>query len=159
MSLLPYSGFEVLAGPADQLTIAAHPEWGPAYLGIAAFLLAVFLFFRARSLPTDSGSRLFAPVLLFAAAVISWAAVAHGQAVLDRATNTVTVHRVTSFFLVKNLEVPLSNLQHAEVRSSGSTEQFCLVLRDGNCVALKGYVNDSGQHQAAAAVNNFLGVR
>ena len=154
-SLFGSSGIEVVTATPEQVVLVAHHDRIAALIFVLALSIAVFLFFRARSHGTSSA---FAVIFLVAGIAFGSGAIEHAKASLDRASNRVTVQRTTSFLRQRNSDFALTELDHAEVRSNGTTMQFCLVLQNGGCIALKGYVNDDGQYEAAAAVNQFLGV-
>jgi hypothetical protein len=92
--------------------------------------------------------------------VLSSVALAHGRAVFDKHSGTVTFERVGFLFRSEHLSFPLSDIRLATVQPmGGGSYRFIVVLRNGRAEDIVGSTGAAGQYRAAEAVNEFLGAQ
>jgi hypothetical protein len=160
ITLLPKSGFEVVHPSADQLVVVAHIQYFWLLIPAAIFVIGTGFVINALK-KANSGSRVWTGLFLMTVAVIvASALMSHGQAAFDKQAGTVTFNRTGMWFRTRHMSFPIADVSHAAVRTmGGGSFHFVVVFKGGGSEDIVASSSAGGQYQAAAAVNQFLGVR
>lgn len=154
--IFPSSAFEVVRLSGGQLqVIATRP-----YLSILPMLLIVVIstcFFMYRAIHSHT----WWPLLGLVIWCLPWTiavlmCLRGGSVTLDRAADTAQLHQ-PSFFWHKDATIPLHSIRYARIQSTRNGIWIALVLQDGGAVSFSDSSDQSGQREAAEAINEYLG--
>ncbi len=153
MTILFSSAFQVQYPAEGQMVIIDPPTLWVALVWYVVALLGLMAFLRkpeTRNLLSMAGG-----ILFLGCGLCGWEYSHSSSAALDKGAGTFTLH---SPWPRGDYIRPLSELKSATVETAQGAYRLVFVLEGGHREGLGPYSDQSGQPEAAFAINHFLGV-
>lgn len=148
-----FSGFQVKYPLDGQIVIINPPSLWIAFVCYTVAVLGLLAF--AGSLSTKNRTMLvLGAVLLVGGVFTGWRSSMSSSVTIDKRVGTITFHTGWPGDYV----LPLGELKYATVETDNAAYRLVFVMEGGHRESLGAYSDQSGQPEAAYAINQFLGV-
>jgi hypothetical protein len=86
----------------------------------------------------------------------TWVCTDKAVLIFDRGTQTMTVKQQKMFIFGSHNEVPLNQVDRAEVEAGRGTRRLVILTNNGGAIGVGSHTTQAGQYEMVKAINDFL---